>query len=94
MVRESRNEDDAYTLSLCHDQKIKNFRIVRSSEDGMLSLKDPEGSEDGSSHEEGEEHLVFHTIRELIERHFHRKVRLVWDIRLQEEGVVLWLELG
>ena len=76
MVRESRNEDDAYTLSLCHDQKIKNFRIVRSREDGMLSLKDPEGSEEGNSHEDGEEQSTFRTIQDLIEHHCHRKVRL------------------
>ena len=73
MIRESRNEDDAYTLSLCHDRKIKNFRIVRCREDGMLSFKDPVDPEDGSSPEE-EEHLSFHTLFDLISHHLRRKV--------------------
>ena len=38
IVRENRNEDDAHALSLCRNQKIKNVRIVRSSEDGIRGI--------------------------------------------------------
>lgn len=40
LIRESRSNDDSYTLSLCHNGSIKNFRIRRNS-DKSLSLVDP-----------------------------------------------------
>lgn len=42
LIRESRSTEDSYTLSLCHNQRIKNFRISRDA-DGSLSLRDPGG---------------------------------------------------
>ncbi|KAL5463597.1 hypothetical protein EMCRGX_G032510 [Ephydatia muelleri] len=42
LIRESRSSEDSYTLSLCHSQRIKNFRISRDT-DGSLSLRDPAG---------------------------------------------------
>ena len=42
LIRESRSTEDSYTLSLCHSQRIKNFRISKDA-DGTLSLRDPGG---------------------------------------------------
>ncbi len=68
MVRESRNKDGAFTLSLCHESKVLNYRIVRHM-DGMLSLQDP--SSGSEADEDGE---TFPTLHSLLGKHKHTLV--------------------
>lgn len=68
MVRESRNKDGAFTLSLCHEGSVLNYRIVRH-EDGMLCLQDP--NSETAIDQDGE---MFPTLHSLLEKHKHKLV--------------------
>ena len=68
LIRESRSNDDSYTLSLCHNGSIKNFRIRRNS-DKSLSLVDP--ASDGKV-----EKMCgrYDTLQSLVSTHLREKV--------------------
>ncbi len=72
LIRESRNSDSAYTLSVCYQQKVMNYRIVSTMEGGY-TFQDPQSSALASSGAEGQElrpsHRVFPTLVALIDHH-------------------------
>ena len=72
LIRESRNTDDAYTLSLCFRGKVMNYRIVYDKEEGY-SFQDPQ-TEDGES--SGTLHQTFPTLMGLITHHQKTAVSL------------------
>ena len=73
LVRESRSSDNAFTLSLCHNQEILSFRIVKHR-DGMLSFVNPQNHELDDMDENSEPSETFHTLDALIKWHLHTKV--------------------
>ena len=74
MVRESRNVDNAYTLSLCHGNRVLNYRIVRHG-DGQLCLQDPNTETDSNtSADQIDEGEKFPSLHALLEKHKHKLV--------------------
>ncbi len=63
LIRESRNQHSAYTLSLCFQGSVMSYRIVYSPEEGYL-FQDP-----NNRGTEAETHKVFTTLLELIDYH-------------------------
>ena len=73
LIRESRSSEDSYTLSLCHNQRTKNFRISRDT-DGLLSLRDPAGTT-------AEQPIKsFPSMAALVDHHKAEKVRVSCDM--------------
>ena len=70
LIRESRNDVNAYTLSLCSGSQIYNYRIIRLSDTGEYCFGGPSG-EEGS-------HTRFDTMKELIEHYEQTPVRVVF----------------
>ena len=64
LIRESRNTDNAYTLSVWNESKVMNYRIVYKERVGY-SFQDPQ-SEEG---EPSPSHQIFSTLVELINHH-------------------------
>jgi hypothetical protein len=64
LIRESRNMDNAYTLSVWYQSKVMNYRIMYKEEVGY-SFQDPhlDGAAPGPSHQ------PFSTLMDLIEHH-------------------------
>lgn len=84
LVRESRNTDHAYTLSLWYRDKVMNYRIIYEESMGY-SFQDPrsEGEEPVPSHEK------FPTLVSLIEHHSEVSVSLVCMSSLQFQDLAL-----
>lgn len=68
LIRESRNISNAYTLSLCANGQIYNYRIIQST-NGDYCFEGPKGQEPS------DEHTKFTTLRALIEHYSQNQVR-------------------
>ena len=95
LIRESRSSEGSYTLSLCHNARIKNFRISRDP-DGTLSLRDPGGMQDPGrmlslrDPDDGTPDVdkpvrLFATMAALIEHHTREKVgRVICHVTFEQ----------
>ena len=72
LLRESRTIDNAYTLSVCHNDQIIRYRII-CSEEGAYSFKDLVKLE-GDQEWQPRIHKKFPTLFDLIKNHEHRAV--------------------
>ena len=76
LVRESRTIDNAYTLSVCFDNKVMHYRIV-CDEEGFYSFRDPDRSESNSTVEPSSsqrEYERFPTLHDLIKSYKQKAV--------------------
>lgn len=64
LIRESRNVNNAYTLSLYFQGKVMNYRIIYEEDTGY-SFQDPEST----SEEPAPSHQSFPTLIELVAHH-------------------------
>ena len=90
LVRESRSIDDAYTLSVCHNNKVMHYRIVRH-EDGTYSFKDPDRTERDSTLDQTTqpyEYEKFPTLHDLI-KSYHQKA-----VSVHKESIRLCVGVG
>ena len=72
LIRESRMADDAFTLSVCHNRQVLNYRIVHS-EDGTYSFWDLVKSEE-EQQSRPRIHQKFPTLHTLLDNHKHKTV--------------------
>ena len=80
LIRESRNSDRAFTLSICYQQKVMNYRIIRTEEG--YSFQDPQTS---GEDQEAPRLQVFPTLEALVDH--HKKILVRWDARVGPTGV-------
>lgn len=73
LIRESRNTNSAYTLSLCYQGSVMNYRIINDPREGF-SFQDPEGGEEA---QDVMNHKVFRTMVDLIEHHKQNMVSYI-----------------
>jgi len=79
LIRESRNQHSAYTLSLCYNGSVMCYRIAYDPKEGF-SFQDPNSEEEG--HGSAECHKLFPTLLDLVQHHEKVTVSEILNLEL------------